>query len=386
MGAGDVIYLDHNASTPCDPRVVEAMLPFLSERFANPTSRAHVPGRDAFAALETSRAAVARALDARAATTVTFTSGATEAGNLAIRGVAAASGGRRRRLISQVTEHAAVLAPLARLERDGWEVVLLGVDVSGRIRLEELEAALGEDTLLVSLMAANNETGTLQPVADAAALAHAAGALVHCDAAQAVGKIPVSVRDLDVDLLSLSGHKLYGPKGIGALYARPGLRLEPLLEGGGQERGLRSGTVNLPAVVGLAEALRIATEGLPSEAVRLAGLRDRLEESILSRLDGVSVHGATDARLPNTTSLGFAGVDGAALLASLPDVAVSTGSACTSSSPEPSAVLRAMGVPAPLAAASLRFSLGRGNGADEIDRAAGRVVEEVTRLRRMRRR
>jgi cysteine desulfurase len=377
----DVIYLDCNATTPCDPRVVEAMLPFMTTVFANPTSRSHRPGRAAAEELERARGVVDRMLGGRAASEVVFTSGATEANNLALLGAAERLAGRGRRIVGQVTEHASVLAVLDELARRGFQVSLVGVDRGGRLRLDELASALDDGAALVSLMLANNETGVIQPVAEAARLAHERGALVHCDAAQGVGKIPVSVDELGVDLLSLSAHKLYGPKGIGALWVRrrrPSLELGRVLFGGGQEGGLRPGTPNLPGAVGLARAMELAAEAPAGE---VAGLRDRLEDAVLSGLDGVTVNGDRDHRLPNTTNLAFAGVEANALLASLPDIAAATGSACTSSQPEPSQVLRAMGLPRELAAGSLRLSLGRSTTAAEVDRAAGRIIDEVTRLR-----
>ncbi len=380
------IYLDFNASTPCDPRVVEAMLPFFGEVFANPASRSHRAGQRAFTALEEARAKTATALGARSSTEITFTSGATEGNNLVIAGVTRALEPRGRHVVTQATEHAAVLEPLRALERQGWELTVLGVDGEGRVDLDELESALRTDTVLVSLMLANNETGTLQPVAEAAALAHEHGALLHCDAAQGPGKVLVEAAALGVDFLTVSAHKVYGPKGVGAVYrARrtPDLRLPALLLGGGQEEGLRSGTPNVPGAVALAAALEIAAEDLGSEMERLAGLRDRLQTRILGALEGCTVNGALQHRLPGTTNISFARVDGNALLASLPDLAVSSGSACTSAKPEPSAVLRAMGVDRRLAAASLRFSLGRPTTADDVDRAADRVISEVTRLRSM---
>lgn len=380
----DVIYLDYNASTPCDRRVVEAMLPLYADVFANPASRAHRPGLQAFAKLEEARSRVAAALGADSATEIVFTSGATEGNNLALLGAARTLEERGRHLVTQATEHAAVLAPLQALERDGWELTVLGVDPEGRIRLDELDSALRPDTTLVSLMLANNETGTLQPVAEAAGVVREAGALLHCDAAQGPGKVPVVVADLGVDLLTVSAHKVYGPKGVGALYRRrrhPPLRLPPVILGGGQEQGLRSGTPNLPGAVGLATALELATEEQGSSAARLSGLRDRLEHRILSALDGCVVNGCADHRLPGTTNMSFSGVDGSALLASLPDLAVSSGSACTSSTPEPSAVLSAMGVSRQLAAASIRISLGRPTTADQVELAADRIISEVARLR-----
>jgi cysteine desulfurase len=381
-----VIYLDCNATTPCDPRVIEAMLPFMTESFANPTTRNHRPGRDAASALEQARATIDRLLGGRAASEVVFTAGATEGNNLALVGAAEALVDHSRHIISQRTEHASVLQPLAALQRRGWEVTLVGVDQLGRIDLDEFARALRDDTALVSLMLANNETGTIQPLAEAAGLARSHGALVHCDAAQAVGKIPVDVVELGVDLLTASAHKFYGPKGVGALWIRhrrPPIRLAPVLFGGGQEGGLRSGTPNVPGVVGMARALEIAASEGEAERARLALLRDRLEASILAALDGSWRNGDARNRLPNTSSLSISGIDVNALLASLPDLAVNTGSACTSAHSEPSPVLRAMGVSGELAASSLRLSLGRWTTEEEVDRAAFRIAEEVTRLRQM---
>jgi cysteine desulfurase len=385
----DVIYLDYNASTPCDPRVVEAMQPFFGGIFANPSSRNHQPGRDAFRALEDARSSVARILGARSPTEVVFTSGATEANNLALVGAAKATGGRSRHLVTQATEHPSVLEVMRALQRDGWTLTEVGVDREGRVRLDKLEAALRDDTALVSLMLANNETGTVQPVREAADLAHARGAMVHCDAAQGVAKIDVSVADLGIDLLSLSGHKLYAPKGIGALYVRranPPMKLAPHIHGGGHEGGVRSGTPNLPGAVALGYALELAVTELGEERPRIAALRDTLEKTIVENVDGCSVNGSTRYRLPNTSNLSFAGIEGNALLASLPDLAVSSGSACTSSHPEASPVLLAMGVRPELAKASLRLSLGRFSTGEEVERAANRIVNEVLRLRKLRRR
>lgn len=387
MTGNEVIYLDYNASTSCDPHVVDAMLPHLA-RAANPASLAHHPGRAATLALEEARENVARFLGRRVrATEITFTSGATEANNLALLGAARARADRGRRLVAQVTEHASVLEPLRALEAHGWEVVLVGVDGRGVVRLDQLEAALSHPgTTLLSLMLANNETGVVQPVAKACRLAAEHGVAVHCDAAQGPGKLRVDVDELGVDLLTLSGHKVYGPPGVGALYirrSRPPLLLEPLLRGGGQERGLRPGSPNLPGAAGLAAALALAADRLVDDSERMARLRDRLEARLHDAIDGLTVNGAAAPRLPNTSNLSFEGIDGNALLASLPDVAVSTGSACTSATPAPSGILRAMGVAPELAAASLRISIGRGTTDAEVDRAARRVAEEVMRLRAM---
>jgi cysteine desulfurase len=385
----DVIYLDYNASTPCDPRVVEAMLPYLTETFANPSSRNHRPGQDAYVALEEARSSIAHELGGRSGTEIFFTSGATEANNLALSGIAEAHTDRGRHIVTQNTEHPSVLEPLRHLQHRGWELTEIGVGRDGRIRLDELDAALRDDTVMVSLMLANNETGTVQPVRDAAKMAHRRGALLHCDAAQGVGKLAIDVDRLEVDFLTLSGHKLYAPKGIGGLYIRrtkPPVRLPPSIRGGGHEGGLRSGTPNLAGAVALARALEIAgLEGV-GESRRLAELRDRLERRVTTGIADCTINGSLEHRLPGTSNLSFAGVDGNALLASLPEVAVSTGSACTSAHAEASPVLRAMGVPAQLAKASLRLSLGRFTTKDEVDRAADRIVAEVTRLRSLKRR
>ncbi len=380
----DVIYLDHNATTPCDPAVVEAMVPLLETGFANPASRTHLPGREAFTALEEARGRVAAALGASSPSEIVFTSGATEANNLAILGLAAGDRNPIRRIVTQATEHRAVLEPARVLARRGLEVRVVGVDSRGRVRLDELESTLAAGPALVSLMLANNETGVIQPVEEVSRLVRSAGSLLHCDAVQVPGRLPLDVGELGVDFLSLSGHKVYGPKGIGILWIRrrrPPVEPAPLLYGGGQERGLRAGTPNVPGAVGMAVALELAGRHQPAEAARLSGLRDLLEARLREELDGVHVHGDGAPRLPNTTSVGFAGIDGSALLASLPDLAVSSGSACGSASPEPSHVLRAMGVPSRLAAATLRFSLGRSTTRDEIETAVERVVTEVRRLR-----
>jgi cysteine desulfurase len=385
----DVIYLDYNASTPCDPRVVEAMQPFFSSVFANPSSRNHRPGRDAFSALEDARSKVAIVLGARSATEIVFTSGATEANNLALIGIAKTSANKKRHLVTQTTEHPSVLEVLRALRGEGWTLTEVGVDREGRLRLDELESALRDDTALVSVMIANNETGTVQPVRQAAAMAHAVGAFFHCDAAQGIAKIDVDVTELGADLLSLSGHKLYAPKGIGALYvhrASPPLKLAPQLHGGGHEGGVRSGTPNLPGAIALARALEIADAGLGEERPRIAALRDDLEKTIVENVADCVVNGSTEHRLPNTSNISFSGIDGNALFASLPDLAVSSGSACTSSHPEASSVLLAMGVAKNLAKASLRISIGRFTTREEIDCAGARIVEEVKRLRSLRRR
>ncbi|HPC81754.1 MAG TPA: cysteine desulfurase family protein [Thermoanaerobaculaceae bacterium] len=377
------IYLDHNATTPLDPRVLEAMLPYLTEHFGNAASRTHPFGWAAARAVDRARQSVAAGLGA-GPDEVVFTSGATESCNTAIKGVAWALAGRGRHLVTCATEHQAVLDPHRRLGREGWEVTVLPVDGWGRVAPEAVEAAIGPGTVLVSVMLANNEIGTLQPIAAIAERCRARGVLLHCDATQAVGKIPVDVRALGVDLLSLSAHKLYGPKGVGALVVRrrkPRLRLAPLLDGGGHEDGLRAGTLNVPGIVGMARALELCLDGQQAEAARQAALRDRLRDRILARLEGVLENGHPTERLPNTLNLSFEGVDGGALLLGLSDLAVSSGSACSSARAEPSHVLLAIGRSRSLAAASLRFSLGRGTTAEDVERAAASVVRVVGALR-----
>lgn len=383
--ARDCLYLDYNATTPCDPRVVEVMAPFWSDTFANAASRHHAPGREAFMALEKARKEVAASLGARSATEIVFTSGATEANNLALRGIAGTAALKGGHIVTQATEHPAVLEPMRRLEREGFELTIVGVDRWGRVDPKAVTAVLRDDTVLISLMLANNETGVVQPVSEVAAAARRRGIPTHCDAAQAMGKIPVEVEALGVDLLSISGHKVYGPKGVGALYVRrktPPQRLEALIEGGGHEAGLRSGTANVPGAVGLACALKLASDDLVAEAERVGGLRDAFEQMLRDEGLKIVVNGEDAGRLPGTSNVAFPGVDGEALMASLPDLAVSTGSACASVHPQPSHVLRAMGLPDGLAAASLRVSFGRPSTMDHAEVAASRISEEVKRLRR----
>jgi cysteine desulfurase len=387
------IYLDHHATTPVDPRVLEAMLPYFGRKFGNPGSTNHSFGREALEAVESARASVAAALGAEPAEIV-FTSGATESNNLAIRGVAERSRRRGNHLVSVATEHHAVLDPLADLRRRGYEVTLLPVAPAGDRRAgcvdpQQVADALRDDTILVSVMLANNEIGALHPVAEIGRLCHQRGVLLHCDATQAVGKLPVHVDELSVDLLSLSGHKMYGPKGVGALYVRgkqPHVRLEPQIFGGGQEQGRRSGTLNVPGIVGLAKALELSLELLPTEAPRLATLRDRLYEGLAARVEGLLLHGpALDSglRLPGNLNVGFPGVDGEALLLEMRDIAVSSGAACTTVNPEPSHVLRALGLDDDLVRASLRFGLGRGTTAEEIDFAVAAVSSAAQRLTKL---
>jgi len=378
------VYLDYQATTPTDPRVVAAMLPFFSESFGNPHSAQHRHGAAAEQAVEAARAQVAAAIGA-APREVIFTSGATESNNLAIKGAARFHRGRGRdHIVTCVTEHKCVLESCAAMEAEGARVTYLPVGADGLIDLHRLAAAVDERTVLVSIMAVNNEIGVIQPVAEIGALCRERGAYFHTDAAQAVGKIPIDVRAMNIDLLSISGHKLYGPKGIGALYVRrrPRVRLEPLMSGGGQERGLRSGTLPAPLCVGLGLACEIAVGEMEAEAARLAALRARLIDTVTSRLDGVRLNGDLERRIAGNVNFSFAGVDGAALVEALTEeLSVSSGSACTSTDVEPSYVLRALGLDDGLAAASVRLGLGRFTTAAEVDYAADRIVAVVERLR-----
>jgi cysteine desulfurase len=378
------IYLDYNATTPVDERVVAAMLPCFAEHFGNPSSKTHAWGWAAAKLVETARQQVAAGLGAEPEE-ILFTAGATEANNFVIKGLAAALASRGRRIVTCATEHPAVLEPCRRLARAGFEVVELPVDSSGRIDPQQVEDALVGGTILVSVMLANNEIGTLQPLVEVAAICRERNVLLHTDATQAVGKIPVDVGALGVDFLSLSAHKLYGPKGVGALYSRrrkPRLALEPLLDGGSQEQGARSGTLNVPGIVGLGRALELRQNEMASDMARLTRLRARLEERLFGELEGVLLNGHPTERLPNTSSLAFPGVDGAALFVGLKEIAVSSGSACSTADPKPSHVLLALGRSREQASASLRFSLGRGTTPEDIEIAASAVIREVKRLRR----
>ena len=377
-----MIYLDHNATTPVAPEVAEAMATAMRTAFGNPSS-VHRHGQQAKTALDEARAALARLLGAEPAEVV-FTSGGSEADNLAIRGAAEALAGTpRRHLVASGIEHEAVLHTLKALSRQDWIVTLVGVDASGVVTPERLAAALTDETALVSVMHANNEIGTIQPIAELARLAHARGALFHTDAVQSVGKLPVDVRALDVDLLSLSAHKFNGPKGIGALWVRRGIRLRSQLTGGKQERNRRAGTENVPAIIGLGVAARLVIDKGTAEATHVAALRDRLESGILTHVPGTMVNGDPARRVANTSNISFDRVEAESLLIALDldGVAVSTGSACSSGSLEPSHVLRAMGCSPHRTQNSIRFSLGLGNTAGEIDHVVAMLPGIVDRLR-----
>ncbi len=377
------IYLDYQATTPVDPRVLAAMLPYFTEKFGNPGSSTHGFGREAETAVERARMQVAATIGAEAREIV-FTSGATESNNLAIKGAARFAASQRRHIVTCATEHKCVLESCRALEAEGFRVTYLPVERNGLVSLDRLNDAIDEETILVSIMAVNNEIGVIQPLAAIGALCRERGVYFHTDAAQAVGKIPLDVESMAIDLMSISGHKIYGPKGIGALYVRrrPRVRLDPLMSGGGQERGLRSGTLPTPLCVGFGEACVVAQHEMTGEGKRLRGLRDRLLGGLRARLPDVVVNGDIQHRLPGNLNIAFAGVDAEALLASLADVAVSTGSACTSASVEPSYVLRALGLDDDLARASLRIGLGRFTEAAEVDYAIDAIAAAVERLRR----
>lgn len=383
MGALRTVYLDYAATTPLDPVVLDSMMPYLTDHFGNAASQ-HPFGRRAFDAIEEARADIGTLIGA-SPEEIVFTSGATESINLALKGVlASAASPDRQHFITAATEHKAVIDTTEALKATGARTTVLPVDVRGTVSLIDLEAALSSDSRLVSIMAANNETGTIGPVKEAAALAHSRGVLFHSDATQFVGKLPISVDDLGIDFMSFSSHKIYGPKGIGALYVRRGRRsaLAPLIHGGGHERGLRSGTLNVPGCVGFGRACRIAATRVTQEAESLRSLRDALEHRLLSLVPGSSVNGHVGSRLPNISNIHFGGVDADSLMLAMPDVAVSSGSACTAATPAPSHVLRAMGIGYDAAGESVRFSLGRFTTQDEIEYAAMRVSEVVERLRR----
>ncbi len=372
------IYLDNQATTPCDPRVVAAMLPFFTEHFGNPHSAEHSMGRFAEAAVETARGHVAALIGAEAREVV-FTSGATESNNIAIKGAARhalRSGDERRRIVTVATEHKCVLESVADLAEEGFEPVVLPVWPDGTLDPEAVRAALAVPTLLLSVMAVNNEIGVVQDLAGLAALAHAAGALFHTDAAQGVGKIALDVAAMGIDLLSVSGHKLYGPKGVGALYVRrrPRVRLVPLFSGGGQERGLRAGTLPAPLIVGLGEACRIAAGEMDEDARRIGGLRDRLLDGLRRAIPGVVLNADPERRIPGNLNLTFPAASAQALMAAMPELCVSTGSACSSAEVEPSYVLRALGLSEAAAARTLRIGIGRFTSPSDIDAAAAMLA------------
>jgi len=379
------VYLDYSATTPCDPRVVQRMLPFFSETFGNSASRSHSFGWTAEAAVDEARNQVAQLLGAHSKE-ILWTSGSTEANNLAIKGVAQMYRAKGNHLITAITEHKAVLDPMKYLETQGFEVTWLPVDGKGHVDLDQLAAAITDKTILVSLMAANNEIGTLHPIEKIGALCKQKGTLFHTDATQAAGKIPLDVEAQHIDLLSMSAHKMYGPKGVGCLYVRrknPRVRLTAQMDGGGHERGMRSGTLNVTGIVGMGEAARICREEMPSEVQRLRALRDRLQARVMKAMPDAVINGDPEARLPHLTNISFPYVEGESLIMGIKEIAVSSGSACTSASLEPSYVLKGLGLGDELAHSSIRFSLGRFTTEEEVDFAADRVVTEAKRLREM---
>jgi cysteine desulfurase len=379
------IYMDNHATTRTDPRVLQEMLPYFTETFGNAASRNHEFGWVAEQAVEQARDRIAKLIGATAKEVI-FTSGATESDNLAIKGVAEMYREKGNHIITQATEHKAVLDTCKRLEKYGFRVTYLPVGKDGRIDLDDLKRAMDDKTILVTIMTANNEIGVLQPIREIGALCHERGVLFHTDAVQAVGKVPFNVIQDNVDLASISAHKIYGPKGVGALYVRrknPRVQLVAQIDGGGHERGMRSGTLNVPGIVGLGKACAIASEEMAAEAVQLAALRDRLKDKIMGQLDEVYINGTMEHHLPGNLNISFAYVEGESLLMGINDIAVSSGSACTSATLEPSYVLKALGAGDDLAHSSIRFGIGRFNTEAEIDYVAERVVDTVNRLREL---
>jgi cysteine desulfurase len=373
------IYFDNLATTPVDPRVVDAMLPYFGQIFGNAASRSHSFGWQAEQAVEQARRRVA-GLAGATPREIVFTSGATEANNLALKGVCEAYGARGNHLITIATEHKSVLDPAHYLKGLGASVTVLQPRSDGLLDLEQLRQAIRAETILVSVLYANNEIGVIQPIAEIGAICRERRILFHTDAAQAFGKLPIRLDEQNIDIMSVSGHKVYGPKGIGALCIRRGVRLSAQIHGGGHERGMRSGTLNVPAIVGFGEACAICAREMGQEATRISALRDRLKARIESQLNSVFVNGSMEHRLPGNLNLSFAGANADALLLSLPEIALSTGSACSSATAEPSHVLRALGVSEELARSSVRFGLGRFNTEEEVDYVAGRLVESVRKL------
>lgn len=378
------IYLDNQATTPVDPRVLDSMMPYFREKFGNPHSRSHAYGWEVEEAVEEARARVAAIVGADPKEIV-FTSGATESNNLAIKGVAHFYGDRKRHIVTVLTEHKCVLDSCRHLQQEGFEIDYLPVRPNGLVDLDRLSDAIGERTALVSVMGVNNEIGVIQPLAEIGALCRERGVFFHSDCAQAVGKIPLDVNEMNIDLMSISGHKVYGPMGVGALYVRrrPRVRLRALIDGGGQERGMRSGTLPAPLCIGLGAACRIARDEMPAETERVRMLARRLNDGIVGRLDEVILNGDAERRVAGNLNLSFSCVEGESLMMAIKDLAVSSGSACTSASLEPSYVLRALGVDEELAHTSIRFGIGRFNTEAEIDYAIDTICENVGKLRDM---
>jgi cysteine desulfurase len=380
------IYMDNHATTPVDPRVLAAMLPYFTETFGNAASRTHAYGWTAEAAVDDARDTIAQLIGAESGKEIVFTSGATESDNLAIKGVAEYYKAKGNHIITTTIEHKAVLDSCKRLEKDGFVVTYINVGPDGLVDPKAIEAAITDKTILVSVMLANNEVGTIQPIAEIGKITRARGIIFHTDAVQGLGKTPFDVRAMNVDLASLTAHKIYGPKGVGALYVRrskPRVRLSALMDGGGHERGNRSGTLNVPGIVGFAKACKIFIEEGAAEAEKIRTLRDRLHSKITAELDSVVLNGSAEHRLPGNLNISFAFVEGEGLMMAIKDVAVSSGSACTSASLEPSYVLRSMGLEEDMAHSSIRFGLGRFNTEEEVDYVAELVIAKVKRLRDM---
>jgi cysteine desulfurase len=379
------IYMDYHATTPMDPRVFEAMKPYFLQTFGNAASRNHSFGWEAEEAVEKSRKQIASLIGATGKEIV-FTSGATESNNLALKGVAEMYAEKGNHIITAATEHKAILDTCKRLEKHGVRVTYLPVQTNGLVDLEQLQAAITDKTILISLMYANNEIGVIQPIAELGKIAKARGVLLHTDATQAVGKVPVNVIQDNIDLMSMSGHKMYGPKGVGALYVRrksPRVQITSQMDGGGHERGMRSGTLNVPGIVGLGEACALCQAEMPEESKRMAFLRDKLRDKLQSELDETYINGTMEHRLPNNLNISFAYVEGESLLMGINDIAVSSGSACTSATLEPSYVLKALGAGDDLAHSSIRFGLGRFNTEAEVDYVAAKVIDVVKKLREL---
>jgi cysteine desulfurase len=382
--SGKQIYLDYQSTTPCDPRVLEKMLPYFTQHFGNPHSRSHPHGWTAEEAVETARQQISEGIGADPREII-FTSGATESNNLAIKGVAQFYKDQKNHIITCVTEHKCILDSCRHLEQEGFNVTYLPVQKNGLIDLNLLESSITPKTILVSIMAVNNEIGVIQPLAEIGAICREKGVFFHTDAAQAVGKIPLNVAEMKIDLLSISGHKVYGPKGIGALYVgrKPRVRLHALINGGGQERGMRSGTLPTPLCVGLGEACHLAVTEMEKESAYIKSLSDRLYKGITKELSHVVLNGDQEKRIPGNLNLSFSYVEGEGLMMGIKDLSVSSGSACTSSSLEPSYVLRALGIEDDLAHSSIRFGIGRFTTPEEIDYAIDKVVQAVKKLREM---
>jgi len=379
------IYMDYHATTPLDPRVLEAMMPYLTNKFGNSASRNHAFGWEAEEAVEKARKQIATLIGANAKEIV-FTSGATESNNLAIKGVAEMYAERGNHIITAATEHKATLDTCKRLEKHGYRITYLPVLASGLIDMDMLRESITDKTILISLMYANNEIGVIQPIREIGKLAKEKGVLLHTDAVQAVGKVPVNVIDDNIDLMSISGHKLYGPKGVGVLYVRrksPRVQLTAQIDGGGHERGMRSGTLNVPGIVGLGEACELCRKEMATESVRLRDLRDKLRSKLESALDEVYINGTMESRLPHNLNISFAFVEGESLLMGINDIAVSSGSACTSATLEPSYVLKALGAGDDIAHSSIRFGLGRFTTEEEVDYVAQKVISVVQHLREL---